>query len=252
MSPYQPRDDFDKDHLNELAASILEVGLIQPPTVRSTKDVDRYELIAGERRLRACQIAGLEEIPVYVKERSDKQSAQAALIENVQRKDLNPFEIAQALQSLMDSHGLNQQSLAERIGKQRSTVANYLRLLSLPGNIRDSLKADKISMGHAKAILSLTDGHKQQLLHERVLRDQLTVRQAEEKANQLMHKVSAKHLRPESRNYEMEAVIESLEKAVGSKATITTTAKEKGQVIIDYYSWDDLNRLLSLLGVKHD
>ena len=253
-NPYQPRNQFEQKNLQELADSIVKVGLIQPPTVRPIKGTKRYELIAGERRLRACQIAGLSEIPVYIKEHSDRLSAQAALIENIQRKDLNPLEIAQALQNLIESQSLSQQKLAEHIGKQRSTVANYLRLLSLPPSILKSLQEETISMGHAKAILSLESPEKQERLHNTILRKQLTVREAESQARQLSTKARERSIssKKKSNNADLDLLEELFQKKLGSKTRITNTAQEKGKLIIEYSNWNDLERIMNILGITND
>jgi len=169
INPFQPRRHFSPTELEELAESIKAVGLIHPPVVRPAGDL--YEIISGERRYRACKLMGLLTIPVVVRAASNTISAQASLIENIQRVDLNPIEIAKALRSLVEQFGFNQDDLALRIGKKRSTVANYLRLLALPKGIQDSVSSDVITMGHAKAILSLEGFEKQNLLHELILRD---------------------------------------------------------------------------------
>lgn len=182
VNPYQPRRGFNPEELEELAQSIRSVGLIHPPLVRYIPQEECYELISGERRFRASQIAGKTKIPVFIRHSTHSISAQAALIENIQRVDLNPLEIAKALKKLIEDFGLSQDQLAQKIGKKRSTVANYLRLLSLPQTIQHSLSGALITMGHAKAILALEEGDKQALLHELILRDDLSVREAEQAA----------------------------------------------------------------------
>lgn len=160
VNPYQPRREFKEEELRELAQSIRSVGLIHPPLVRPVPHSSFYELISGERRFKAAQLAGFTTIPVYIRHISDPISAQAALIENMQRSDLNPLEIAFALKALMMEFELTQEELANKIGKKRSTIANFLRLLTLPEKIRESLSKESISMGHAKAILGLNDEKK--------------------------------------------------------------------------------------------
>lgn len=250
INPYQPRKEFSEKDLEELANSIKEVGIIHPPSVRPSSQRGCFELIAGERRLRAAQKAGLHKISVFVRQSSDLSSAQAALIENVQRQDLNPLEIAQALQKLIDSHQFTQQTLAQKIGKQRSTVANYIRLLSLPPSIQHSLKKSLITMGHAKAILSLKESSKQQLLHEIILRDHLAVRETEKKALQLAKKSKMGQIRYKTKDFHLEEIAEKLQSIIGSKVSITPTGKKRGRISIDYFGWEDFDRLLNLLNYR--
>ncbi len=251
FNPYQPRSAFDEEELNELALSIKTVGLIHPPVVRplppNQLGKQCYELVSGERRCRAVQLAGLTKIPVIIRSSSPCLSAQAALIENVQRVDLNPMEIASGLGRLMAEFGFNQEHLATRIGKKRSTIANYLRLLSLPKSIQESLRAQQISMGHAKAILSLEMGKQQNLLHEMILRDQLNVRKAEELAQKLQEKKELKPKAAKPADLHLDDLAGQLQKRLGTKVIIQ--GKEgKGRLCIDYYSLDDLERILMTLG----
>ena len=179
LNPYQPRSDIADSDIQHLAESIKAVGIIQPPVVRAINGSDNYELIAGERRLRAAIAAGLKTISVVVNNMSSEKSAQTALIENVQRVDLNALEVAKALRNLIGEFGYSQEDIALKIGKKRSTISNYLRLLKLPRKIQDSLSSGEISMGHAKAILSLTDVKDQGKLHRKIIKDNMNVRQAE-------------------------------------------------------------------------
>jgi ParB family chromosome partitioning protein len=250
VNPFQPRRHFDQNELEELAASIKAVGLLHPPTVRPSEN-GCYEIISGERRFRACQLAGLTKIPVVIRLINDSISAQAALIENIQRVDLNPIEIAKALRSLVQEFGLNQDELALRIGKKRSTVANYLRLLSLPKNIQDNVSKGIITMGHAKAILSLEGFEKQNLLHELVLRDDLTVRETEEAAARISQKAKNKTLVYATRDFYLEQLAEKIQHRLGTKVMIQGKGK-RGRISIDYYNLDDLDRLLAILGVNDD
>lgn len=247
INPYQPRRHFAEEDLEELAASIREVGLLQPPVVRLKEG--GYELIAGERRYRASQLAGLTKIPVIVRSDSSQFSAQAALIENIQRVDLNPLEIAKALRNLVDEHGYSQEELGQRIGKKRSTVANYLRLLMLPLNIQESVLKDAISLGHAKIILSLDEIEQQQCLHKLILDDDLTVRQTEIAAKQIQSKIKPSKVAP--RNCYLEELIEKLQHRLGTKVTIDGK-EQHGRIHIDYYNLDDLDRILSIIGIKLD
>lgn len=248
LNPFQPRREFSEEELEELSLSIKKVGLIHPPVVRRL-DNGTYELISGERRFRACKLVGTNKIKVVVRSSSNQLSAEAALIENIQRVDLNALEIAKALKFLTVEFGLSQDALASRLGKKRSTITNYLRLLTLPNNIQESILADLISMGHAKAILSLTTLESQNLLHELILRDGLSVRDAEKQASRISEKVKKQKLTYVSRDFYLEELSEKIQKKLGTKVFIQGKGK-RGRIMIDYYNLDDLDRLLSLFGVK--
>lgn len=247
VNPHQPRRFFSKEDLQELADSIKAVGFIHPPLVRPLEG-GFFELVSGERRFQAAQLAGLTKIPVHVKNNDTIMSAQMALIENIQRVDLNPMEIAKALRSLIDEFGFNQEVLAGRIGKKRSTVANYLRLLSLPKDIQDAVSRDTISMGHAKAILALEGFAKQHLLFELIINDGLTVRDAEEAALRIAEKAKKKKLVYANRDFFLEQLAEKAQRKLGTKVSIMGKGK-RGRISIDYYNLDDLDRILAILGV---
>ena len=249
LNPFQPRRHFSLTELEELAASIISVGLIHPPVVRPIDNGERFEIISGERRFRASKLAGLKKIPVVVKVLTNTLSAQAALIENIQRVDLNPIEIAKALKSLIEQFGFNQDDLSQSVGKKRSTVANYLRLLSLPKSIQESVSSDAISMGHAKAILSLAGFEKQNLLHEIVLRDGLNVRETEEAALRIAEKAKKKSLVYVTRDFYLEQIAEKIQARLGTKVMIQGKGK-RGRISINYYNLDDLDRLLNIFGVS--
>lgn len=249
VNPHQPRRHFSSQELEELAESIEEVGLIHPPLVRPVEEEEGiYELISGERRYRACQLAGLTTIPVIIRTSSELMSAQQALVENIQRVDLNPLEIAKALKALMDDFGLSQEQLAHRVGKNRSTVANYLRLLVLPRGIQESIDMGKITMGHAKAILSMSGFERQGLLHDLIIRDDLTVREAEQAAQRIQQKEKKKKLVHANRDFVLEQLSEKIQQKLGTKVNIIGKGK-KGRIYIDYYNLDDLDRLLAIFGV---
>lgn len=249
VNPFQPRRQFSQPELEELAASILSVGLIHPPVVRPCDNGDGFELISGERRFRASQLAGFTSIPVLIRSHSRALSAQAALIENIQRVDLNPMEIAKALKMLADQFGLNQEELACRVGKKRSTVANYMRLLTLPQNIQDSVMQNVISMGHAKAILSLEGSERQNHLHYLVLKNELTVRETEETAQRLVAPAKSTPITPPADVY-LEDLAGKLQEKLGTKVLIQ--GKDGcGRISIDYYSLDDLDRVLQLIGIEN-
>jgi len=245
LNPNQPRKIFDSHELQNLSDSILAVGLIHPPLVRLISP-GSYELVSGERRLQACKLAGLTHILVHIQESSVAGSAEMALIENIQRVDLNPIEISKALEQLIREFHFNQEELAQRIGKKRSTVTNYLRLLTLPKNIQQSVLNTQISMGHAKAILSLDTTEKQNLLHELILRDDLNVRKAEETALRINQKSKRKQLTYTERNFFLEEIAEKIQTKLGTKVHIQGKGKHRGRISIDYYNLDDLDRLLSL------
>lgn len=246
VNPFQPRRYFSEESLRELSQSIQTIGLIHPPAVRPRQD-GTFELISGERRFRACQLAGFKTIPVVVRESSHAASAQAALIENIQRVDLNPLEIAKALRGLIEQFGFDQEEVAMRIGKKRSTVSGYLRLLSLPKGIQDGIASELITMGHAKAILSLEGFDKQNLLYGIITRDDLSVREAEEAAARISQKAKKQKLVYANRDFYLEQVAEKMQKKLGTKVFIQGKGK-RGRVSIDYYSLDDLDRLIGLLG----
>lgn len=244
INPFQPRKAFVSEELEELSHSIKTVGLIHPPTVREI-DENNYELVSGERRVRASKLAGLLQIPVVIKRTTVKESAHAALIENIQRVDLNPLEIASALKRLLDDFKYSQEDLSHKVGKKRSTVANYLRLLGLPLVIQNSLKEEKITMGHAKAILSLESIDQQLVLHEWILRQALSVRASEEASRTL----SEKKCRPKQAEQEDLFVMDikrKLAERFGTKVTIHET-QGAGSLNFHFYSFEDLNRLLELL-----
>lgn len=247
-NPYQPRTQFSQEELEELAFSIREFGLIHPPVVRLSEN-GGYELISGERRYQASKLAGLRKIPVLIRSSTHTVSAQLALIENIQRVDLNPLEVAKALKALVEEFGFSQEDLAQRIGKKRSTVANYLRLLALPKGIQDGLAGNMITMGHAKAILSLDTADQQTLLFELILRDSLSVRQAEESAKRLTEKAKKKTLVYANRDFFLEQLSEKIQERLGTKVFIQGKGR-RGRIHIDYYSLDDLDRVLAILGLE--
>jgi ParB family chromosome partitioning protein len=249
VNPDQPRRIFAEEDLAELAESIKSVGLIHPPLVRAVQGGEFFEIISGERRFRASRLAGLEKIPVVVKWTDQCLSAQAALIENVQRVDLNPLEIALALNSLMQKFGFTQEHLAQQIGKKRSTVANYLRLLSLPQVVQESVARGEISMGHAKVILSVASTQKQLTLHEMILADDLSVRQTEEAALKLQSRPKDLTLPFRQRDIHLQELERQLQILLGTKVVISGSSR-KGRITIDYYNLEDLNRLIELLKIE--
>lgn len=237
-NPHQPRMNFNDEKIQELAESIKQHGIIQPLVV--TQKGNEYELIAGERRLQAAKRAGLAKVPIIVRDIEEKQKLEMAIVENVQRHDLNAVEEARAYQKLMDEFQMHQDEVALKMGKSRSAVANKVRLLHLPVEIQKALIEGKITEGHAKAILAVTNPEKQRALFELILKNNLTVRQVEDKTKDIVvrtHKRSA-HADPELKELE-----EKLIAIFGTKVKVTR-AGEGGKIMIDYYSQEDLNSIL--------
>ena len=239
---YQPRKTFQDDAMKELAASIKEHGVIQPIIVHRIGS--NYGLIAGERRWRASRLAGLKTIPALVKEATKRELIEQALIENIQREDLNPLEAAEAYKRLQDEFKLTQEDLAKRVGKERSTVTNFLRILSLPKEVKHELAAGNLSMGHAKALLSMERVRDQLQAAQMIVKKGLSVREAEALAGKL--KNPAKEKKPKV-SHELKSVEDKLRKSLGTKVSITATAKG-GRIVIDYYSNEELDRILEKIG----
>lgn len=248
-NPEQPRKSFSEESLKELADSIRAQGVIQPILVE--KQGDSYFLIAGERRYRAARLAGLSAIPAVIGSYSEEQKLEIALVENIQREDLNPVEEALAYKSLMDKTGLNQAQVAEKVGKQRSTVANSLRLLRLPEEMRDALGGGTLSSGHARALLSVENPADRQILFGRIRKQGLSVREAERMAGELNagKRMKEKH-EPDAavklRNPELMDMEQKLIDKFGTKVSVKGSPK-KGHIEISYFSLDDLNRLYDIL-----
>jgi ParB family chromosome partitioning protein len=246
-NPYQPRKHFDANALQELAASIREHGIIQPIIVRNVlKD---YEIIAGERRFRASQLCGLDTIPAVVRTYTDEQVMEIALIENVQREDLNPIEIAAAYQNIMNELTVTQEELSVKVGKSRSYIANFLRLLQLPEKIKDFVSRGTLTMGHAKSIVSIKDEKVKMSLVEQTIHNQWSVRQLEEEVQKLEtpKQKEKRKIKTVNKDVYVQAVEEKLTEQLQTKVAIKAK-KSSGTIEITYYSKDDLNRLLDLLG----
>jgi ParB family chromosome partitioning protein len=250
-NPFQPRTDFDQESLAELTRSIQEKGVIQPITVRRIDS--GYQLISGERRLRAAQAARLRQIPAYIiAVESDEEMLELALIENIQREYLNSMEIANAYQRLIDECHLNQEDIAKRVGKDRSTVTNFIRLLKLPVKIQEGLRKDKISMGHARALLSLPNERTQLRVYEKVIDSGLSVRKVEDivRVAQQPKKKSAQHKEVHHASSSIQSLEEQLRQALGTKVQIRPKGQGRGDIIIEYYSLDDFDRLMDLFAGK--
>lgn len=243
----QPRKQFDKEKINELASSIKEHGIIQPLLV--VKKEDDYIIVAGERRYRAAIVAGLKEIPVIVKEYSAKEISEVALIENLQREDLNEIEKATAYNELKESFNMTQEDIAKRLGTSRASIANTLRLLSLSDVIKDALRENKISAGHARAILSVEEEYREEFL-ELIISKNLSVRESEKLAKEFKGKEEKPLKKEKKENPYIKDLENRLSFTFGTKVKLKDNGNNKGSIVIDYYSNDDLSRLLELFKIE--
>lgn len=249
-NPNQPRRTFDEETLAELAASIKELGVVQPLSVRENSD-GTYQIIAGERRWRAAGMAGLTSVPAYVRSASDSEVTEMALIENIQREDLNAIEVALAFRNLIDTYNLTQEGLSERLGKKRATIANHLRLLKLPAEIQLGLRDHKLDMGHARALLSVDNPKKQLRLYNLILKEGLSVRKVEELAKKMMEETelqSEKQLK--TQKYDFTDLQKILSGKIGSRVKISRKSDGKGTVTINFDNEDEFDRLMETLGGK--
>lgn len=250
-NPYQPRTEFEQKALEELAESIRLHGIIQPISVRKLGS-NQYQLISGERRTRAARLAGLKEIPAYVIETDNRGMIEMAIIENIQREDLNAIEVAISFQRLMDECQLKQEELAGRVGKERSTVTNYLRLLRLPPDVQVAVRDGKISMGHARALAGLENIDHQLAAFKEIVKQELSVRKAEELVRNMGTKPASSAKKPAS-NPEPELpaqyreIQSQLSSRFSSKINIKVNGEGKGEIVIPFLNTDDFNRLLELL-----
>ncbi|PSL07930.1 ParB/RepB/Spo0J family partition protein [Cecembia rubra] len=253
VNPFQPRTHFDKEALQELSDSIKVQGIIQPITVRKLADGE-YQLISGERRFQASKMAGLEKVPAYVRTANDQQMLEMALIENIQRENLNSLEIAHSYQRLLAECNLKQEQLGERVGKNRTTVNNYLRLLKLPPDIQAGLRDNLITMGHARAIINVEDIDKQLDIYKRTIAEELSVRKVEALVKALNEGPEEK---PASKiqgldpvkKYEIGKIQQRLASHFGTKVQLKADGKNKGEIKIPFQSADDLNRILEILDI---
>ena len=249
VNPFQPRVEFEKEALAELVSSIKEHGIIQPITVRKL-GYNKFQIISGERRYRASQIAGLKEVPTYIRIANDQAMLEMAIVENVQRKDLNAIEVATSFQRLLDECNLTQEQLSEKVGKNRSTVTNFLRLLKLPDAIQVGVRDQKISMGHARALIGIQDEKKQYELFDRVIAESLSVRKLEELiSNYKTENLETAADKPVKSNLRPEEIKlrEDLAFRFNSKIDIKKTAKGNGKLVIPFKSEEHLERIMGLL-----
>lgn len=248
-NPFQPRTKFDEVALEELATSIREIGLIQPITLRKAEN-DRFQIIAGERRFRAARKAGFETIPAYIRLAKDDDMLEMALIENIQREDLDAIEIALSYQRLMEECNLTQESLSTRVGKQRSTIANYLRLLKLPAVIQKALREKQITMGHARALINIEDAATQVMLFHQIIRYGFSVRKVEEIVRDLNEENKpSKEIRQKT-PVQYQSFKSQLDKVFNSKVGLTVNDKGRGKIVIPFKSEKDLERIINIINHK--
>ncbi|WP_324721466.1 ParB/RepB/Spo0J family partition protein [Salinimicrobium sp. HB62] len=248
VNPFQPRTSFNEESLRELASSIRELGVIQPITVRKL-DYNQYQLVSGERRFRASKLVGLETIPAYIRIANDQESLEMALVENIQRQDLDPIEISLSYQRLIDEINLTQEQLSERVGKNRSTIANYLRLLKLDPIIQTGMRDGFLSMGHGRALINIEDGQTQLEIYEKILANSLSVRETEKLVRELQEG------KPEPKpaasaptvSRDIKKSIKEFSDRLGAKVDVKVSKKGTGKVIIPFTSQEDLNRIKKII-----
>ena len=247
VNPFQPRTDFDQEALAELADSIKLQGLIQPITVRRL-NAHSYQLISGERRLRASKLAGLTHIPVYIRSANDQQMLEMALIENLQRENLNAIEVALSLQRMIEECNLKQEELGERVSKNRSTVTNYLRLLKLPPAIQASIREGEITMGHAKALITIDDPTKQIYIHQHIIQQGLSVRKTEELVRDMQRApVKKEGKQPEPISFQVQKIQDDLASKFSSRVKLKIGGQGRGTIEIPFLSESDLSRILEIM-----
>lgn len=247
-NPFQPRMSFDQDSLQELAASIRTFGLIQPITVRK-KSADRYQIISGERRFKACQLAGMDMVPAYIRDANDQGMLEMAIVENIQRENLDPIEVAMSYQRLIDECSLTQEQMADRVGKKRASVTNYLRLLKLPAKVQHDLKVGLLSVGHAKVLLGLDDVVLQEKLCDFVIKNSLSVRQLEDKIKELQtqQQNEVKPKKEVNLPDEYYRVLEHIGKFFDKSISLKRADSGKGTMTIHFDSDDEIRRFLKAL-----
>jgi len=247
-NPFQPRSRFDNQALEELAASIKQLGIVQPLTVREVSE-GKYQLIAGERRLRAARIAGLTHVPAFVRTADDTAMLELALVENIQREDLDAVEVAISYQRLLEECSLTQEQLSDRVGKQRSTVANYLRLLRLPAEIQLGIRNKQISMGHARTLINIDDPQKQINIFYSVINEDLSVRATEDLVRHTQNALSKDPAKAEKKvklNNDFEVLSGQLSKVFNAKVQFRINEKGRGKIVIPFESGDEMERIIGL------
>jgi len=245
VNPFQPRTSFDEEALNELVMSVEKHGIIQPITIRRTTD-NNYQLITGERRMRAAQKAGLKRIPAYVREAGDENMLELALVENIQREDLDAIEVAVSYQRLIEEFNLTQEGLGGRVGKKRATIANYLRLLNLPAEVQTAIKEKRISMGHARALAGIEDKEYQLEVFSKILSQDLSVRSVENLAKKAKLAEEVVPVEEDSRS-DYEDLREHLSHYFGATIEFSRSNKGIGRIVIPFKSDEDLQRIVSIL-----
>lgn len=246
INPFQPRSNFNEESLQELAASIKELGIIQPITVRKL-DFNKYQLISGERRLRASKLAELQTVPAYIRIANDNDSLMMALVENIQRSDLDPIEVALSYQRMIDEIGLTQEQMSDKVGKKRSTITNYLRLLKLDPIIQTGMRDGFISMGHGRALINIEDLEAQIDIYRKVVRQSLSVRETENLVKQYQDSLKPKSAKKVEKAFEIDPHSKkNLSDFFGAKIEVKAT-NGKGKIIIPFHSEEDFNRLLKLI-----
>ena len=248
-NPKNPRRDFNETALQELASSIKQFDIVQPLTVSKLSE-GKYQLVAGERRLRAAKMAGLKDIPAYVRQSNDRELLELALLENLQREDLNAIEIGLSYKRMMDELNYTQEQVAERMGKERSTVTNYIRLLKLPPDIQVAVRNGELSMGHARALINIDTVDKQLYLFHEIKNKQLSVRQTEELVRKLYrgnHSAAVKSSTKTNNNEAYRRIEDNLASYFSTKVTLKHGSNGKGNITIEYYSDDELNKILELM-----
>ncbi len=245
-NPYQPRMNFDHEALEELADSIRTLGLIQPITVRRTSE-NRYQIISGERRFRACRQAGMDMIPAYIRDTNDQGMLEMAIVENIQRENLDPIEVAMSYQRLIEECNLTQEQMAVRVGKKRASVTNYLRLLKLPAKIQHDLKVGLLSVGHAKVLLGIEDLKLQEYLCDLVIKEDLSVRQLEDKIKKLTEQKKADPQEEQDLPDEYFKVLEIVGKYFENNISLKRSGNGKGSMTIHFGSDDEVKRFLKAL-----
>lgn len=245
VNPYQPRTYFDEEALIELANSIKELGVIQPITVRKLNE-NKFQLVSGERRFRASKLIENKTIPAYIRLANDQEMLEMALVENIQRKNLDPIEVALSYQRLIDEIQLTQEELSIRVGKKRSTVTNYLRLLKLDPILQTGMRDGFISMGHGRAMINIQNTEDQLAIYEKILKEKLSVRQTEDLVKNLKSGTSTKPNKKQVPNY-IKTSIYKISEFFGHKIDVTVSSNGKGKILIPFHSEEDFNRIKNLL-----